>query len=107
MSNRLSNPLGMMTRRTDNIMGDYGVTQGFMQSYGMACQMPQRMPVMPPMQQPMMPGKVVNYGHSDSSESEELTVEDIIDDKPGTKLVREFFRGKMLEIRSEEEKMFG
>lgn len=42
-----------------------------------------------------------------SSDSEdEFSVEHIIDNKPRTKDVREFFRANLAGIRSEEEKLF-
>lgn len=41
-----------------------------------------------------------------SESSEELTLEYIIENKPITKIVREFFRDNLAGILSEEEKMF-
>jgi len=43
---------------------------------------------------------------SSSSEEEQLTVKKVIEDKPPTKVVREFFKQNLAGIKSEEEELF-
>ncbi len=47
-----------------------------------------------------------NNVYSSSSEEDELTINDIIEYKPKTKIVREFFRDNLIGIKSDEDKLF-